>query len=147
MPSVTEHTVICPVGRKGTDGRNCDIINKEHDNRKNRESCKTVGNNLIDLIGGRKLTGRLFLVTAFNNLTDINIAFIRDDGFRIVVQFIFHRLYICFNVLQNRLIKLYLFEHLIVAFKNLDSIPTLLFLGKIMYRRLLDMSQCMLYST
>ena len=92
MPSVTKHAIVCPIRSKGTDGRNGNVVYQEHHGRKNGKGRKAVGDHPVDFVGNRKLSRRFFLITALENLTDINIAFVGDDRFRIVLHFIFHSL-------------------------------------------------------
>ena len=49
-------------------------------------------------------------------------------------------------MIQNRLIKLNLFQYLVIAFKNFYRIPALLFFRHIMYCRFLNMRKRMLHS-
>ena len=99
MPAVTEQSVICPIRCRRADAYHRYVINQEHNNRENRKSKPTVCNNTVDFIGCGKLTRILFLIAAFYKLSYINISFICNDAFRIIVKLFFRRLNISFNML------------------------------------------------
>ena len=79
MPSVSEHSVICPVGRKASDRHHGDIVDKEHNKSKNGKTEPPVCNNPVNFIGGRQLTLILFLIAGLDYLGDVYVPFICDD--------------------------------------------------------------------
>ena len=144
MPAVSEYAVVHPVRRGGADRHHGQIIHKEHDRRKNRKTQPAVGHNLVDLIGNRELSGALLLVAGLDDGSDIKISFVGDDGFRIIVHFRLSRLDVGFDVRLDALVKLQLFQNLVVSFKNFDGIPSLLLFRQRMHGSLFDMRDCML---
>ena len=145
MPTVAEHAVVCPVGRERPDRGNGDVVNEEHNCRKNRQSRPPVGDHAVNLIGNGKLARALFLVAGLHQGGDIHIPLIGDDGLRVVVQFFFRRFDVRLDVLHRCGINGQTGEHLVVALENLDGVPTLLLLGHIMYRRFLNMGDGVLH--
>ena len=146
MPAIAEQPVIGPVGRGGAHAHHGHPVNDKHHRGKDGQSQPTVGHYAVDAVGGGKAAVVLFLVARLDDLADVNISFIGDDGLGIVVQLGLHRLDIIFNVLQHALIDIERRQHLIIPFKNLDGVPPLLLLRHIMHGRLLDMRQCVLHA-
>ena len=99
VPTVTKQTVIRKIGHPCTDRGHGDVVHNKHHDSENRECQPTVGDNFINLIGGRELALPLSFITIFNNRADIGVALVGDDGFRIVIQLFFHRRNITANVL------------------------------------------------
>ena len=73
----------------------------------------------------------LILVNTVDDLSDIKITLVGNDTLSVVVIFFFDELYVLFNVFFGRFIKTELFDYLFVALKDLDRVPTLLFLGQL----------------
>ena len=88
----------------------------------------------------------LFLVAGLNDLADVDISLVGDDGFGIVIHFGLYGLDVVFDVLQYSLIDIQGGKHLIITLKDLDGIPALLLFGHIVHGGLLDMRQCVLYA-
>ena len=98
MPAVTEHAVVCPVGCKRADGGNGYVIYQKHNNRENRKRRKAVGDHPVDFVGCGQFLGVFLFVTAFDNRSDIDIAFVGDDAFGVIVQLFFDRLNVFFDM-------------------------------------------------
>ena len=88
----------------------------------------------------------LFLVAGLNDLADVDISLVGDDGFGIVIHFGLYGLDVVFDVLQYALIDIQGGKHLVITLKDLDGVPALLLLRHIMHGRLLDMRQCVLHA-
>ena len=144
MKTVAENAVIHPVGRGCADSDHGEVVHKEHERNEDRQSQKAVGNDLVDFVGGRKLSFLLILVNAVDDLSDIKITLVGNDTLSVVVIFFFDELYVLFNVFFGRFIKTELFDYLFVALKDLDRVPTLLFLGQLVNARFLNMSDSVL---
>ena len=138
MPAVTKHAVVRPVGRARADGDHRDVVNEEHHDSKDWKAQPAVGDDLIDLIGGGELFAAFFLVAALDELRDVNVALIRDDALGIVVKLRFSGLDVLFNVIECFRRDLELFEHLVVALKDLDRVPALLLFGHVVHGRLFN---------
>ena len=138
VPAVAEHAVVRPVGRGSADGDHGDVVNKEHHDREDGQSQPSVGDDLIDLIGSRELLGALLFVATLDELSDIHIALVGDDALGIVVELCLRRLDVLFNVIECFRRDLELFEHLVVALKDLDRVPALLLFRHIVHGRLFD---------
>ena len=100
MPAVAEYAVICPVRGPGSDGCYRNIVYDKHYDCENRERRPPVRNDFIDLIGGRKLSGAFFLNAALDNRSDVNIAFVCDNAFRVVIQLCLRGFYVFFDVIH-----------------------------------------------
>ena len=87
----------------------------------------------------------LILVNAVDDLSDIQITLVGDDRFRVVVIFFLNGFNVLFNVVFGCFIKTELLNDLFVALKDLDRVPTLLFLGQLMNAGFLNMSDSVFY--
>ena len=147
MPAVAEQAVVRPVGRPGADRRNGDIVNKAHDQGKDRQSQPAVRDHAVDLIGGGELAGVLLLVAALHQGGDIDIALVRDDALGIVVQLLLGSLDVLFDMRLHVGRELELRHGLLVALEDLDGVPALLLLRHLMHSDLFDVGQRMLDRT
>ena len=125
MPAVAKQAVVCPVGRGRTHADHSDPVNKEHHDREDGQTKPAVGDDLVDLIGGRELTVVLFLVAALDDLRDVNVALVGDDALGIVVQLGLGGLDVRFDVLHGLGRNSQLFEHLIVELGDVDLVAVL----------------------
>ena len=141
VPAVAEHAVIGPIGRPSAHCRDRHKVDDEHDGRKDRQCREAVGHHLVDFIRDRQPAGISFFVTAFQDGRYVNIPFIGDDTLRVIVAFLFGRLDILLNMLQDIRVQLELCENLVVPLENLDGIPALLLGRHGVDRRLFDMGQ------
>ena len=98
IPAVAEQTVVCPIRCRRADRYHGYVVHQEHNDCEDRKTQPTVGNDLIDLIGGRKLADVLFLVAVLYKTGDVDIPLVGDDAFRIVVEFLFSSRDIGLNV-------------------------------------------------
>ena len=146
MPAVAEQAVVGPVGRRRADGDHGDVVNKEHDDCEDGQAQPAVGDDPVDLIGGGELFLALLLVAALDDLCDVDIALVGDDGLRVVVQFLFGGLDVLFDVLHRLCRDAQLLEDLVVALKDLDRIPALLLGGLVVQDGFLDMGDGVLNS-
>ena len=147
MPTVAEHAVVRPVCRNRTDRRNGDVINNKHHNCKDRQSQNTVRYDLIDLIGNGKTAVVLFLVALLDDGSNVNIALVRDNAFRVVIKLFFSRFNVRFNVLAIVLREAQLLNDFLVALKNLNREEALLLLGEGMYGNLFNVCNRVLNHT
>ena len=130
MPAVAEHSVVHPVGRERADSDHGDVVDEEHDNCEYRKSEPAVCDDLIDLVGGRKLTDILLFVAGFDYRCDIDISLIRDDGLCVVIHLFLNLFNVALDVLKDRLVEVELCKHLVVALEDFDGVPSLLLLGE-----------------
>ena len=138
MPAVAEQTVVRPVRRRCADADHGDPVNDEHDSREDGQAQPAVGDDLIDLVGSGELAGALLFVAALDDLCDVHVALVGDDGFRIVVELGLSGLDVCFDVLHDVSGDLQLFEDLVVTLEDLDGVPALLSGGLVMQDSLFD---------
>ena len=144
MPAVAEHAVVHPVGSRRTDSYHREIINKSHDYCEDRQTEPTVCYNLIDLIRSGKAALVFLLIAALDDLCYIDISFIGDDAFGIVVQLILRCFDILFDMSFELIRKIKLCEHFIIALEDLYRIPALTLLRHLMKSRFFDMSDSVL---
>ena len=142
--AVAEKTVIRPVSRRCADGLHGDVIDKEHNDYKNRKSQKAVGDDLIDFVGGTELSLLLVLVNAVDDFSYVQITLVGDNALSVVVVFFLNELYVLFNVVFGRFIKTELLNDPFIALENLDRVPALLFLGHVVNAGFLDMGDSVL---
>ena len=128
---VAEKAVVGPIGDPGADGGNGNIINDEHHRGEDRQRQHAVGNDLIDLIGSRELPGVFLLVAALQQRGDVEIAFVGDDAFGVVVHFFFGGSDVGFDMFGNFGVDVQLFRDLFVPLEDLNGVPALLFGGEI----------------
>ena len=131
MPAVTEHTVVCPVGEDTACGGYGNVVNQPHDQCEDRQSEDAVGNDVVDLVRGGQ-TGLFLLYAVLDQLTDVLITCVGDDGLRIVIELLLNGgnelLDLVLHVLAERKARL----HLAVALEQLDSEPAALaFVGHV----------------
>jgi len=88
----------------------------------------------------------LFLVAGLNDLADVDISLVGDDGFGIIIHFGLYGLDVIFDVLQYSLIDIQGGKHLIIALKDLDGVPALLLFGHIVHGGFLNVGQGVLYA-
>ena len=146
VPAVAEQAVVGPVGRRRADGDHGDVVNKEHDDCEDGQAQPAVGDDPVDLIGGGELFLALLLVAALDDLRDVDIALVGDDGLRVVVQLLFGGLDVLFDVLHRLCRDAQLLENLVVALKDLDRVPALLLGGLVVQDGFLDMGDGVLNS-
>ena len=125
MPAVTEHAVVCPVGEDAARGGYGNVVDQPHDQCEDRQSEDSVGNDVVDLIRGGQ-TGLFLLYAVLDQLADVLIARIGDDGLRVVVELLLNGgdelLDLVLHVLADGEARL----HLAVALEQLDSEPAAL---------------------
>ena len=138
MVAVAEQAVVGPVGRRGADRDHRNVVDKEHDDRENRQAEPAVRDDLVDLVGGRKLADGFLLIAGLDDRGDIDVPLVGDDAFGVVVQLLFGRLNVRFDVRKRLLVDVQLAENLVVALEDLDGVPALLLLGHAVDRRLFD---------
>ena len=145
MEAVAEEAVIGPVGRLLADGNHCDVIDKEHDDGQNREAQPAVRDNLVDLVRNRHAAFVRLMVAALQQLRDIDIAFARDDGLRVVVQFLLRRRDVLFDMMHLVGGNVQFGQNLFIPFEDLDGVPTLPFRRHVVQFSLLDVGDGMLH--
>ena len=147
MPAITEQTVVCPVGRGRANGNHGNVVNEEHDGCEDRKTQPAVGDDLIDLIGSGKTARVLFLVAVLDQLRNVDIALVGNDGLRVVVQLCLRRLDVLLDMRHDVCRNLDSLENLVVALKDLDRVPALLLFGLVVDDSLFDMRNRMLDRT
>ncbi len=145
MPAVAEQAVVCPVGSGSAHTDHRDVVNQEHDDRKNGKTQPAVRHNFIDLIGGGQLTGRVLLVAALDDLADVDVTLVGDDALGVVVQLLLGGGDVGLNVGHGLLRQVQLLHHLVVPLEDLDGVPALLLLGQAVDGRFLDVGNGVLY--
>ena len=145
MPAVAEQAVVRPVGSGGANGDHGDVVHQEHDHGENGQTQPAVGHDAVDLIGSGQLTGVLFLVAGLDDLGDVHVALVGDDGLGIVVQLLLGGLDVSLDVLHGLSGDVQLGQYLVVALKDLDGVPALLLLGHAVHGGLLDMGDSVLH--
>ena len=145
MPAVAEQAVVRPVGSGGANGDHGDVVHQEHDQSEDGQTQPAVGDDPVDLVAGGELTGVLFLVAGLDDLGDVHIALVGDDGLGIVVQLLLGGLDVLLDVGHDGRVDLQLIQHLVVALEDLDGVPALLLLGQVMYGGLLDVGDGVLH--
>ena len=116
---LAEQRVIRPVRDHGSQCGHRDVINQKHDCGENRQCKHTVGHNAVDFIRCAQ-TGRLLPDAFCNQLADIVISSVGDQGLRIVVQCGLRRRD---DRLELVAVQIVLGENLLVALKCLDRKP------------------------
>ena len=144
MPAVAEHSVVHPVGRERADSDHGDVVDKEHDNCEYRKSEPAVCDDLIDLVGGRKLTDILLFVAGFYDRCDIDISLIRDDGLCVVIHLFLNLFNVALDVLKGCLVEVELCKHLVVALKDFNGVPSLLLLWQAVDGSFFDVGESVL---
>ena len=79
-----EELVVGEVGHRAAQGRNGDVVHAEHDDHKDRQAQNTVGNHVVDFLGGAHL-GRSLGEALIDDVRDDAIALTGDDGLGIVL--------------------------------------------------------------
>ncbi len=145
MPAVAEQAVVCPVGGGSAHADHGDVVNQEHDDREDGQTQPAVGDDLIDLVGGGQLAGGVLLVAGLDDLADVDIPLVGDDALGVVVQLLLGGLDVGLDVRRGLLAQTQLFHDLVVTLEDLDGVPTLLLLGLIVQRGLLDVGNGVLH--
>ena len=145
MPAVAEQSVVCPVCCSGTYGNHGNIVYQEHDDCEDRQTQPTVGDDLIDLVRSGH-AGSLFLQAVLDDRSNVQIPFVGDDAFCIVVHFLFCGFDVLFNVLFGSFRNVQLFQNLVVPFEDLDRIPSLLCFRTVMQTSFFNMCDGMLHA-
>ena len=146
MITVSEQSVVCPVCCRCADGYHGNVVNQEHDQCEDRQTQPAVGNNFIDLVGCRELSSVLFFITCLDDGGNVDVPLVGDDGFCIVVHFLFGCLDVFFDMCHHICINVQAVKDFIISFEDLDRIPSLLFLRHMMYSCFFDVRQRVLYN-
>ena len=147
VPAVAEHAVVGPVCRGRADGDHGDPVDEEHDHGEDRQAQPAVGDDAVDLVG-RRLRGLGFLAVAgADDLRDVDIALVGDDGFGVVVELLLGGLDVRLDVRVHILGDVELCEYLVVALKDLDGVPALLLFRQLVHGRLLNVGDRVLDRT
>ena len=141
IAAVAEKAVVSPVGGGSAYRDHRDVVNEEHDEREYGKTQPAVSNDLVDLIALCELVFPLLLIAGPCDFGDIDVALVGDYRFRVVVELLFRRLDILFDMLKGGRGDLHLLKHLFIAFEYLYSVPALLLLGHIVNDSLLDVSE------
>ena len=87
------------------------------------------------------------LIDPLEHLGNVYIAFIGDDAFRVVIQFLLCSFDVLLDMRFDFFSQIQAFKNLFITLKHLDSIPALLLLRQVMHRNLFNVSQCVFYRT
>ena len=79
-----EELIIGEVGHRAAERGHGDVVDSEHDDDEDRQAQNTVGNHVVDLLGGAHL-GRSLGEALIDDVRDDAIALTGDDGLSIVV--------------------------------------------------------------
>ena len=102
---------------------------------------------LIDLIGDRQAVLQLLLDDRFaNQLLNVFIALICDDGLTCIIHLLFTVSDMAFNVFSDILRQIQLCQNLLIALEHLDGIPAEIMLRNIDFDAFLDMGDCMFHT-
>ena len=145
MPAVAEQAVVGPVGGRRANGDHGDVIHQEHHDGEDGQAQPAVGDDTVDLVGSGQLTGVFLLVTGLDDLGDVDVALVGDDGLGVVVQLLLGSLDVLLDVGHDGGVDLQLVQHLVVTLEDLDGVPALLLLGQVMYGGLLDVGDGVLH--
>ncbi len=146
MPAVAEKSVVCPVGCHRTDSNHRNVVYQIHNYGKYRQAQPTVCDNFIDFVGSRKLADIFLFIASLYDLGDIDISFIGDYTFRIVVKLFFRRFDVGFDMLHDIVINLKLFNDFRISFKDFYCIPSLLIFGHVVKNCFFNVRNCMFNS-
>ena len=129
---LTEQNIVRPVGGKGADadaavrngGAHRDGVHQPHDEREDRQSQDTVRDDLVDLIGGGQVLGAgLLLDGLVNDAVDVSVALVGDDALGVIVHLLLAVSDVGVDVVQQLFVQVQLSLDLVVALKQLDSVP------------------------
>ena len=88
-PAVAEQAVIGPIGEVGADGNgpaaHGNGVHQSHDHHKDGQGGNPVGDDAVNLIGHSQ-SHAAFLDAGCNDLADLFIPLVGDDGLRVIVQ-------------------------------------------------------------
>ena len=87
----------------------------------------------------------MLAVAGLDHLGNVYIPLICDNAFRVVIQFLFGRCDIRFNMLQGIRRDLQLLQHLVIPLEHLDGIPALLFFRQAVDSSFLNMGERVLH--
>ena len=144
VEAIAERAVIDPVRTHGADRGNGEVVYQEHDQAEYGQCEETVGHNAVDLIGRRVLTLAVLFVAGLDDLADMYITLVRDDGLCVVVHLALGVLNVFFNVLADLFGEAEFLDDLLVALEQFDRVPALLVVRDVVDRRLFDVGDRML---
>ena len=131
VPAVSEDAVVGPVRSPGTDGGDGDVVDKEHDRDEDGKTQPAVGDDLVDLIGRREFPDVFLFVAVGDEVADLHIALVGDDGFGIVVFGAFHALDDGLDRFLRVLGEAHRCKDFVISLKQFDGIPAALRLGDV----------------
>ena len=144
---LAEQRIVCPVGNHAAEGADRHIVNQEHNCGKNRKRQPSVGNDAVHLIGGSQSAGLLALLNRLlNQVGDVCVSLVGDDGFCIIIHFLLTILDVLFHVAHQRGINGKLLQSLGITLKDLDREPAKLLRIYDILNGLLDVCDGMLYT-
>ena len=125
-PAVSKQAVVGPVSGFGTNrnrpASHGDGVNQSHDHHKDGQGQDTVGDDLVNTVGGSQASAGLFHYAA-NDGGDVLIALIGDDGFTVIVQFFFAGSDSFLNLSGQLHASLKGSQDLFIFLKQFDSVP------------------------
>ena len=147
MEAVAEDFVVCEIGCRCSDADHRNPVDCEHDDGEDRKSEPSVCDNAVDLVRCGCAGGLPSLVTGLDHTGNVDVALVGDDALRIVVKFLFRIPDVILDMGKGLGRDCQLLHDLAVTFEDLDGIPSLLLLGKVVDYSLLDVGKRMLHRT
>ena len=144
---LAEQNVVRPVRDPRTDGRDGYVIDRKHDCGEDGECKPSVRENLVDLVGDRKLAFVFLLIATLGNGGYVIITVVDDDAVCFVIKLGFGGNDILFDMCAHIFGKLHEIEDLFVSLEDFDRIPALLLGRKLVYDGFFDMSDGVLCRT
>ena len=122
MPSISKHTIICPVCCPGSHGCYRYIVYNEHDHSKNRQCCETVCYYFINFIRNRQFVLGCFCAARVNDRCNVCITLVSNNALGIIIKFFFQ----CCDLIGYIRHALHLICDLIVPLQKFDREKSLL---------------------
>ena len=139
-----EEGVICPVRDPAADGGNSNPVDQKHDPGKNRQGQETVSQNTVDFLRcAEALFGAIFGDGPSDKFLNVGVALVGNDGFGVVVHFLFAVTDVFFQMRPDFFRKIQLLHHFFVAFKNFYSKPAQVFPVDLIFDGFFNMGESM----
>ena len=119
-----EQCIIGEIGYNSTYGFYSNVVNKEHDNRENRQSQETVRYNAVDFIGNSQ-TGMAFDNCIAHQLANVVITLVGNNAFGIIIQCFFASCHDFFNLSLLALAQAQSISNFLITLKQFYQQPAL----------------------
>ena len=146
LQEFTYEHIVGPVGRNGADGGHGDVVHQPHHHSEDGQCSPAVGHHTVNLIGGGQGSlGLALLHAGGNQLVDVSIALVGDDGLSIIVHFLLAVSDDLFDLALHIGRQGQLLSHLFVTLEELDGEPALqVLLNLHVLKQILNVSNGML---